>query len=159
MALKFSIIAVGSLKTDYARLGCERFLTRLHRYHPVEHIEVRDVRRRKNRSVSQYRAEEQEAILAKIQSGSLTVALDERGRQWTSVELASWLESQKLRAVSHINFIIGGPDGLSDSLRERADRVWSLGQLTLPHEMARLLLLEQLYRASSLMAGHPYHRE
>ena len=159
MALKFSIIAVGRLKTDYARLGCERFLTRLRRYHPVEHVEVRDVRRRKNRSVEQYRAEEEEAILSKIQSGSLTVALDERGRQWTSVELATWVESQKLNSVSHINFLIGGPDGLSDSLRARAHRVWSLGQLTLPHEMARLLLFEQLYRASSLNAGHPYHRE
>ena len=91
--------------------------------------------------------------------GATRVVLDERGRQWGSQELARWLNGLKNQAVSSVAFMLGGPDGLDRSVIESADRVWSLGTLTLPHELARLVVCEQLYRANSVLAGHPYHRE
>ena len=158
-SLKFSVIAIGKLKAEYARLGCAQFSQRLSRLFRVEHIEVKDIRRGRGGNVSKWKDEEARLIRGHIPRGALIVALDERGREWTSTEFAQWIDEQQNRSTSHIVFILGGPDGLQDELRRSAHRVWSLGRLTLPHEMARLLLFEQLYRAGSLLNGHPYHRE
>lgn len=86
------------------------------------------------------------------------IALDEHGSNWTSSELAGQLEAWQ---ASHpvVAFMIGGADGLSDSCKQRADRLWSLSPLTLPHALVRVLLTEQLYRAWTVTQGHPYHRE
>jgi 23S rRNA (pseudouridine1915-N3)-methyltransferase len=101
--------------------------------------------------------EEGRAILAKIASGERVVLLDERGQQLTSTELASRMESWQADG-SDLCFVIGGPDGVADDCRARADFTWSLSRLTLPHGMARVIVAEQLYRAWSLASGHPYHR-
>jgi len=102
-------------------------------------------------------AAEGERLLRHVRPGALTLALDERGRQWSSVELAGqlqlWLERHPQVAI-----LIGGPDGLSSSCRERADRLWSLSKLTFPHGLVRVLLAEQIYRAWTILQGHPYHR-
>tara|TARA_B100001250_G_scaffold276771_1_gene239250 strand:+ start:139 stop:609 length:471 start_codon:yes stop_codon:yes gene_type:complete len=156
--LKICIIAVGRLKADYARLGCTRFLDRLSRAFTVKHVEVKDVRRTRG-THAQWKAEEAKLIKAQIPKGAVVVALDERGREWSSPELAGWIDNQRNRSVSQVAFILGGPDGLDPELRSSAHRVWSLGKMTLPHELARLVVLEQLYRAGSLLNGHPYHRD
>ncbi len=157
--LKFTIIAVGKLKAEYARLGCDQFSQRLSRYFRIEHIELKDVRRGRGGNPNRWKDEEARLIQAQIPKGSVVVALDERGREWTSSGLAEWVDEQKNRSISHITFILGGPDGLQEGLRRSTQRVWALGRLTLPHELARLVLFEQLYRAASLLNGHPYHRE
>ena len=101
---------------------------------------------------------EGEQILAKVGRGEIMVLLDERGREVDSkslsARLANWQNDGR-----DLCFVIGGPDGVSDKCRQRADFTLSLSQLTLPHGLARVLLTEQLYRAHSLQAGHPYHRE
>lgn len=101
--------------------------------------------------------EEGEKILAKLNKGEQVVLLDERGKQLSSellaTKLADWQGDSR-----DLCFVIGGPDGVSDACRQRADFVWSLSKLTLPHGLARVLFFEQLYRAWSLQAGHPYHR-
>jgi 23S rRNA (pseudouridine1915-N3)-methyltransferase len=106
------------------------------------------------------RALEQEAqrILATLAPRDHVVALDERGREYSTAELAQWLEERR-RSGQDLACIIGGADGLAPAVLARAQQRWSLSRLTLPHALVRVVLIEQLYRASTLLAGHPYHRE
>ena len=115
------------------------------------------VRRNKNDKSHRATEAESELILARLKSTEQVVLLDERGKQISSKSLASRL-SEWQSDGRDLCFIIGGPDGVTEVIRQRADTVWSLSRLTLPHGMARALLSEQLYRAWSLQNGHPYHR-
>jgi len=99
-----------------------------------------------------------EQILSRIKANEQVVLLDERGKQMTSKTLASSLSDWQADGRD-LCFVIGGPDGVADACRQRADTVWSLSDLTLPHGLARVLFSEQMYRAWSLQNGHPYHRE
>jgi 23S rRNA (pseudouridine1915-N3)-methyltransferase len=103
------------------------------------------------------RAAESEALLAAAEGRK--VLLDERGRPWTTKELARHVGELETRGESRLTLLVGGADGTSDALREQADEVWSLSSLTLSHELALAVLLEGLYRVEPLRAGHPYHRE
>lgn len=114
--------------------------------------------RRSGKQTAAAKREESRAILSKIASGERMVLLDERGQQLTSTELASRLSSWQANG-SDLCFVIGGPDGVGEECRARADFTWSLSRLTLPHGMARVICAEQLYRAWSLESGHPYHRD
>ena len=115
------------------------------------------VRRNKNDKSRQAMEAEGELIITKLSPNEQAILLDERGKQFRSKSLASKLTEWQSDGRD-LCFIIGGPDGVSDTVRQRADMMWSLSQLTLPHGMARALLSEQLYRAWSLQTGHPYHR-
>ena len=101
---------------------------------------------------------EAEALLTRIKSGEQVVLMDERGSQLTSHTLATRLSDWQADGRD-LCFVIGGPDGVADACRQRADIIWSLSKLTLPHGLARVLFAEQMYRAWSLQNGHPYHRE
>ena len=116
------------------------------------------VRRQKNDKTQKAREAEGELILGKLNAGERLVLLDERGRQLDSKGLAASLADWQTDGRD-VCFVIGGPDGVPDACRQRADFTWSLSKLTLPHGLARVLLAEQLYRAHSLQTGHPYHRE
>ena len=115
------------------------------------------IRRNKNDKSRQAMDAEGDIILAKLAATEQVVLLDERGKQLTSKSLASKLSDWQSDGRD-LCFVIGGPDGVTDEVRQRADMMWSLSQLTLPHGMARALVSEQLYRAWSLQTGHPYHR-
>lgn len=119
---------------------------------------IATIRRSKNDKSRQAMEAEGELILQKLGPTEQVVLLDERGKQLTSKALAEKLIEWQSDGRD-LCFIIGGPDGVSQNVRQRADVLWSLSQLTLPHGMARALLSEQLYRAWSLTAGHPYHRD
>jgi 23S rRNA (pseudouridine1915-N3)-methyltransferase len=116
------------------------------------------VRRQKNDKTQKAREAEGELILGKLNAGERLVLLDERGRQLDSKGLAASLADWQADGRD-VCFVIGGPDGVPEACRQRADFTWSLSKLTLPHGLARVLLAEQLYRAHSLQTGHPYHRE
>ena len=116
------------------------------------------VRRQKNDKSQKAKQAEGELILGKLSAGEQVVLLDERGRQLDSKSLAKKVVDWQSDGRD-LCFVIGGPDGVSESCRARADFTWSLSSLTLPHGLARVLLAEQLYRAHSLQTGHPYHRE
>jgi len=124
----------------------------------VELVELKPEERGAGRSVEKAKAAEGQRILVAIPEGASLIALDERGKavttQGLSVMLSGWM-----RDGSHPAFAIGGADGLDAAVKERADKLVSLSALTLPHGLARVLLAEQLYRAWSILAGHPYHRE
>ncbi len=115
------------------------------------------VRRNKNDKSRQAMEAEGEQILGRLNAAEQVVLLDERGKQFSSKGLAGHLSDWQSDGRD-LAFVVGGPDGVSDSVRQRADMTWSLSQLTLPHGLARVLFAEQLYRAHSLQTGHPYHR-
>lgn len=118
---------------------------------------IATVQRKKNDKSRQAMEAEGDLILAKLGAAEQVVLLDERGKQYSSQELAEKLAEWQADGRD-LCLIIGGPDGVSDAVRQRADKLWSLSRLTLPHGMVRTLLAEQLYRAWSLQVGHPYHR-
>ena len=118
---------------------------------------IATVRRDKSGKSRRAMLTEGDQILAKLTTTEQVVLLDERGKQLTSRSLATRLIDWQ-RDSRDLCFIVGGPDGVSDACRQRADFTWSLSQMTLPHGMARVLFAEQLYRAWSLQSGHPYHR-
>jgi 23S rRNA (pseudouridine1915-N3)-methyltransferase len=144
---KTRLPGVASLTGEYTK--------RLGRYCDFEGHEVRETREGK-RSAGGFSAAEEK--LLKGSEGSERVALDAAGRRWESRDLAAFLRKQRDGGGRGISFWVGGADGFSDALRERADLLLSLSPMTLPHELARVMLLEQLYRAFTMLAGHPYPR-
>jgi 23S rRNA (pseudouridine1915-N3)-methyltransferase len=151
-----TIVAVGSLR-GWAADGADDYLKRLRRFFPVEVVEVPedDLNRR---SPEEVLAAEARKILKRIPSGAYVVTLDrERGEPVSSEKLARRLNSLGLSGRSHVAFILGGPLGLSPEVLKRADALVSFGPVTLPHALARVVLLEQLYRAAKIHRGEKYH--
>ena len=122
---------------------------------PLKCIEISESRKG---SAKERRAEEAANLLAKIPTAAHIIALDENGDALTSEQIARLLAKQRDAGASGLAFIIGGPDGHGPQIREMAERIFSLGAVTLPHGLARVVLAEQLYRAMTILAGHPYHR-
>ena len=151
--MKYQIVTIGQLKRGFIREGCRHFLARLEKYAKVEVVELKEGKGR----AEEVMAQEGEALL-KAASGTL-IALDERGKERRSAELAERVTTLENQSIGQISLLIGGAEGLSDEVKRRVDESWSLSKLTLPHELARLILLEQLYRLETIRAGHPYHRE
>lgn len=152
------LLAVGDRQPSWVDDAFTSYSARLPREWKFALQAIPTARRGKSDKSDRAKHAEGEQLLAKLTSGEQVVLLDERGAQLSSKKLAAKLSEWQSDARD-LALIIGGPDGVSAALRDRADFVWSLSQLTLPHGMARVLLAEQLYRAWSLQAGHPYHRE
>ena len=142
-----------------AQEGCDLFERRLRNLSRYELIEVRDAKRGKTPQPARWRREEGERIRQALKQAPLWVALDERGESMNSHQLARLIQDAQNRAHHVLPFVIGGPDGLDPVLRAEAPRKLCLGMMTLPHELARLVLLEQLYRAHAIIANLPYHRD
>lgn len=134
------------------------YAKRMPRSARLELVEVRPEPRVEARTVEQMLGLEAERIAAAVPDRAKTVALDERGREFTSAALARWLE-RRLQEGIDTAFLIGGPDGLAAPLKDKAETLMRLSAMTLPHGLARVLLAEQLYRAVSILQNHPYHRE
>lgn len=154
--MHLDLICVGRLKERHWREAAGEYLKRLGPYARVTVIEVPD----RDVSADEARALEAEAagILKAIPESATLVALEIGGRARSSEELASWLEALGTAGRSHVAFVVGGAAGLHADVLARADERISLGPLTLPHQLARVVLLEQLYRAFRIIKGEPYHR-
>jgi 23S rRNA (pseudouridine1915-N3)-methyltransferase len=151
-----TVVAVGRLK-GWAAEGCDDYLSRLRRHFSVEVIEVpeEDMNRR---SREEALTTEGERLLKRLPAGAHVIALDrERGKSLSSEELARKLGALGASGRSHVAFVLGGPLGLSSAVLGRADERLSLGEITLPHALARVVLLEQLYRAVKIARGEKYH--
>ena len=152
------LLAVGDRQPSWVDEAFDVYAGRLPRDWKFHLDAIATVRRQKNDKTRRATEAEGELILARLDKAELVVLLDERGRQLSSRGLAEKLSDWQGDGRD-LCFVIGGPDGVSDACRQRANFTWSLSQLTLPHGLARVLLAEQLYRAHSLQAGHPYHRD
>ncbi|MBI3773844.1 MAG: 23S rRNA (pseudouridine(1915)-N(3))-methyltransferase RlmH [Gammaproteobacteria bacterium] len=156
--MRIHLIAVGQRMPDWVERGYQEYSKRLPPSCSLQLIEIPAGRRTKGADIQRAITEEGERMLAAIPRGTHVIALDERGKPWTTQQLSGQL-GDWLQAGYDIALLVGGPDGLSPSCKETAVQQWSLSNLTLPHPLVRVLLAEQLYRAWSLLQGHPYHRE
>lgn len=152
------LIAVGDRQPAWVDDAFDTYCARFPREWKFRLDVIATARRGKNDKSDKAVLAEGEQILARINPDDRVVLLDERGKQFTSPELAQRLAAWQADGRD-LCCIIGGPDGVSAACRERADSAWSLSNLTLPHGLARVLFAEQMYRAWSLQVGHPYHRE
>jgi 23S rRNA (pseudouridine1915-N3)-methyltransferase len=154
--LNLRVVALGHRMPDWVAAGWAEYSRRLPREYTLELIELKPEPRTSGKPVAQLLAAEAVRV-ATACKGALIVALDERGRPWTTRVLADHLARWRddARAVA---FVVGSADGLADAVRQGAAEVVSLSALTLPHGLVRVIVAEQLYRAASLLAGHPYHR-
>ena len=154
--MKWSIVAVGRIKEPFYREAIAEYAGRLKRYRPIELVEIAEERLIPGREAHVMRAEA-ERIRAACK-GSEIIALTERGAQLTTVQLAQKLESFEAQSMGSLAFVLGGPQGLDAELEREARWKMGLSALTLPYQLARLVLLEQLYRCETLRRGEPYHK-
>ena len=150
------LIAVGERMPSWVSAGYAEYAKRLSHELPLQLVEI-STKARGNRDPARAIADEGHALLAAIPKGVHVVALDSRGKPWSSEELAVQLAHWRMQG-NDLAFLIGGPDGLAPAVLERAQQRWSLGSATLPHPLVRIVVAEQLYRAVSQLGNHPYHR-
>jgi 23S rRNA (pseudouridine1915-N3)-methyltransferase len=156
--MRLSIIAVGTKMPAWVDQGVKEYDRRMPRELKVQWREIPLIRRGKDTNAETLRQREGEKILKAIPAGDRLIALDVRGESWSTERLAEKLQSWQMSG-DNFSLLIGGPDGLSRECLDRASQRWSLSDLTLPHPLVRILLAEQLYRAWTITANHPYHRE
>jgi 23S rRNA (pseudouridine1915-N3)-methyltransferase len=155
--MKARLLAVGTGMPGWVQQGYAEYAKRLSHWLPIELVEISPGLRGKNRDTARALADEGRRLLEAIPPGSRVVLLDGRGKPYSSEALAERLAAWRMQGQDLV-FLIGGPEGFADEVVVRADERWSLGPLTLPHPLVRIVLAEQLYRAASLLANHPYHR-
>ena len=153
--MRLRVLAVGRDRSGLYTPAVEEYARRLARYARFELVEVPEAR--KNAGTPLAREEEAEGVLRRLDKRERVVLLDERGDEPTSAELARRL-ARWLSAGKDVAFVLGGSDGHGEAVRERADETWALSRLTLAHRLARLVLMEQLYRAFTILRGEPYHK-
>jgi 23S rRNA (pseudouridine1915-N3)-methyltransferase len=156
--VRITILAVGHKAPGWVQEGFNEYARRMPPEARLELVELKPEERGAGRTADKAKALEGERILAAVPQGATLLALDERGRSLTTQGLSVML-SDWMREAVHPVFAIGGADGLSDEVKARAAKLLSLSAMTLPHALVRVVLAEQLYRAWSILARHPYHRE
>ncbi|HMB55842.1 MAG TPA: 23S rRNA (pseudouridine(1915)-N(3))-methyltransferase RlmH [Arenimonas sp.] len=155
--MKARLIAVGERAPDWVASGFSDYQKRLSHWLPLELIEVAAGMRGKGRDAARAMADEGSRVIAALPKQAHVVTLDGRGKAYSSEQLAQRLEAWRQRGRD-LAFLIGGPEGHAPEVIASADESWALGPLTLPHMLVRLVVAEQIYRACSLLANHPYHR-
>lgn len=155
--MRVTLIAVGQRMPGWITEGFEQYTRRLRGRLTINLVEIPAVRRGSG-DIARAMAEEGRRQLAATRPDEHLVALDERGKSRTSLELSQWL-GERMHSGRDLGFLVGGADGFAPEVLARANERWSLSSLTLPHALVRVLFAEQLYRAVTLLDGHPYHRE
>ena len=159
--MNINIVCVGKIKEKYLKLGIDEFKKRLSKYCKLDVIELDDEKAPENLSDKEMlmiKDKEGKKIISKVKAHSYVIALAIDGKNLSSEELADTMSKLAVRGSSHITFIIGGSLGLSDEVLSRADYKLSFSKMTFPHQLMRLILLEQVYRAYRINNGEPYHK-
>ncbi|ENH95946.1 rRNA large subunit methyltransferase [Gracilibacillus halophilus YIM-C55.5] len=159
--MKITIVAVGKLKEKYLKQGIEEYMKRLSKYAKIDIVEVPDEQAPENMSQAdqeEVKRKEGERILSKISPDTYVISLEILGQTPTSEKFAEKLEQLMIHGKSKIAFVIGGSLGLSEAVRDRSDYALSFSKMTFPHQLMRLVLLEQVYRGFRIMKGEPYHK-
>lgn len=159
--MNISIISVGKLKEKYLKLAIEEYSKRLNRYCKLNIIEVPDEKTPDNASEKeelQIKQKEGELILKNIKDNMFVVALDLNGNQLTSIDFSNFINDLGIKGESNLTFVIGGSLGLSPQVLDRSNYKLCFSKMTFPHQLFRVMLLEQIYRAYRIMKGEPYHK-
>ena len=155
--MKISLICIGKKMPSWIQAGIEHYQKQLPKSLGFSLIAI-EAQSRKHQDIQKVKESEGELLIKATQGATLVIALDEHGKQHSTKQMASQLDNWQQNG-EHVALLIGGADGLSQACKDHAQQTWGLSNLTLPHSMARLLIVEQLYRAHSLLTNHPYHRE
>ena len=157
--MKISLLTVGKTDSGWVREGLETYASRLRRYIPFSVIEIPDLKNAASLSTEQVKEKEGESILGNIGPRDSVILLDERGKEYTSIEFAKEIERMMVSGGKNIVFVTGGAFGFSDAVYARCDGKVSLSKMTFTHQMVRAVFTEQLYRAFTIIKGEPYHHE
>jgi 23S rRNA (pseudouridine1915-N3)-methyltransferase len=156
--MRITLIESGKTRDPFIKEGVELFRKRVVRYVPFSIVTLPDLKNTRNLSMKEVREQEGKLLLKRIKPGDYLILLDERGREFHSIAFAKYLNGLEGR-VNHLNFVIGGPYGFSEEVYGRANAKFSLSKLTFSHQLVRLIFMEQLYRAYTILKGEPYHHE
>ncbi len=157
--MKITLLTVGKTDRDWVRQGLDIYVSRLKHYIPFSIIEIPELKNVSSLSKEQIKVKEGELILKNIRNTDDVILLDERGREYTSVELAGIIQNKINYEGKDIVYVIGGAYGFSDAVYSRANSKLSLSKMTFSHQMVRAIFAEQIYRAFTIMKGEPYHHE
>lgn len=157
--MKIALLQTGKTSERYLTEGIAKFEERLKKYSTFEIFTVPDIKRIRNLSDREQKIREGEQILRFFRNDDFIVILDDKGKEFSTIEFSGWLEKCLMLQKKRILFVAGGAWGFSEDVRKKADMSLSLSRLTFSHQMVRLLFLEQLYRAFTIMKGEPYHHE
>ena len=157
--MKIQLIVIGKTNQDFVEKGIKEFCNRLQHYLPFEIKVIPDIKNTKSLSFEQQKEKEGELILKSINSTDYVVLLDERGKEFSSLQFANYLEKKTHTVSKNLTFIIGGPYGFSDKIKETAQEKISLSKMTFSHQLIRLIFVEQVYRAMTILNNEPYHHE
>ena len=157
--MRLTVIAVGALRSAPCQELCELYAKRLRGGQPLGPLSFKDVAERKGATPDKQKEDEGSRLLAAVPAGARTVVLDERGKSSDSRSFAATLGRWRDEGLRDAAFLIGGAGGHSADLRRQADLLLSFGGMTWPHDLARAMIAEQLYRANCILSGHPYHRD
>ncbi len=157
--MKTTLILVGKTTDKHIAALIDDYTSRLQHYAPFEMTVIPELKNTKSLSEQQQKQAEGELILRQLQPSDHVVLLDERGKTFRSVELAAWMTKKQQAAQRRLVFVVGGPYGFSEDVYRRANEQLSLSPMTFSHQMVRLVFVEQLYRAHTIIKGEPYHHE
>ena len=157
--MKIQLLWVGRTAKSYVSEAIDEYAGRIGRYMPFETVQLADVKNAGHLTSSEVRDREGEMILRALRSDDMVVLLDDKGREYTSIEFASWIGGMANRSVRQLVFVIGGAYGFSQGVYDRADALLSISRMTFSHQIVRPIFLEQLYRAMTILRGEPYHHE
>lgn len=157
--MKILLLVIGKTDDNYLVTGIKKYVDRLGHYASFEMKELPDPRNRKTLSEEQQKKSESSLLLQQLQPADQVVLLDENGKQFTSVAFAENLEKQLASGAKRLVFVIGGPYGFAQEVYDRSNAKMSLSPMTFSHQMVRLIFVEQLYRAFTILKGEPYHHQ
>lgn len=157
--VKILVIFLGKTDKKYIKEGIDDYVKRLSFYLPFEVKIIPDLKNNSNLSVEVQKEKEGQLILEQINKGDQLVLLDEKGQEFSSVEFSKWVEKKMIAGIRQLVFAVGGPYGFSENVYQRADYKISLSRLTFSHQMVRMIFVEQLYRAMTILKNEPYHHD
>jgi len=157
--VKILLLTIGNTDKKYMKEGIDDYVKRLSFYLPFEMKVIPDIKNRSSYSTELQKEKEGQLILNQISSGDYLVLLDEHGNEYSSLEFSKWIEKKMIAGTRQLVFVIGGPYGFSNTVYQRSDIKISMSKMTFSHQMARMIFVEQIYRAMTIIKNEPYHHE
>ncbi len=155
--MKIVLLMIGKTDEKYLQTGIDKYVSRLKHYIPFELTVIPDLKKTKNLSTDQQKKLEGELIIQNFQPGDHITLLDEKGKEFSSVKFSNYIEKKSISGLKRIVFVIGGPYGFSNEVYEKSNDKIALSQMTFSHQMVRLIITEQIYRAMTILRNEPYH--
>ena len=157
--MEICVLSIGKISSSWIQQGIDQFQNRISRFIKFSTIIIPDIKNARSLSIENLKEEEGKAILINLNSSDYVVLMDEKGKEFTSRGFSDWIQKQMNAGRKRLVIIIGGPFGFSQDVYSRADLLIALSMMTFTHEMAKLVLTEQIYRAMTILRGEPYHHD